>query len=292
RAANLISKASFIQEATDKDLEEADLLLAQFNPVWKGTNLQKNEYEIEDISKILHNSLKGRQGKPLTLALDSTFDLINSSKTGQLLNEFQEEIKQGTLNVICYRSGLKFDLFGMDNYCGAPFYTIHSQDEKWTFFDAILKDPVLQADQLSLNWFCLAYQNAPLQLELYQKQIFDNTKKLLGKVPNRLLNKNVNYRIIPIKDGVDPVFIDITVFGPLHQIKTAALVGGYLSVKCIEEGFPLFYRLSVGFHHTNLTMLFGEDCSTIRLTLGPDSDQVDFLAKCFERIDALNDSSP
>jgi hypothetical protein len=56
----------------------------------------------------------------------------------------------------------------------------------------------------------------------------------------------------------------------------------------MEGGQPIFYRPSLGFYHPNFTMLFGEENTTIRLTLGLDPAQVDILAECFEKIDALN----
>ena len=178
----------------------------------------------------------------------------------------------------------------MDNYCGAPVYMIHNQDSKWAPFDALLNDPALEADPLSLNWFCLAYQYATPRLEGYRKQIFDNTRALLDRVPVRLLNnKEVSYRIIPIKPDADPGFIDIKIFGPLHKVRGGALVGGLITVDCLQKGHPLFYRPSVGFYHPNLSILFGEHCTTIRLTLGLDPDQVDVLVESFKTIDSLND---
>jgi hypothetical protein len=95
---------------------------------------------------------------------------------GKLLEEFRKEIRSGALNIICYRSGLKFDLFGMDNYAGAPLFMIHNGDEKWRAFDLLLTDPALQTDRLSLNWFCLAYLYTGKELEEYRNQIFANTR--------------------------------------------------------------------------------------------------------------------
>ncbi len=288
--AELVSKASPANEASRTDLQEVDLILAQFNPVLKRIDYQVTEYKTENVAEILQKSLKVREGKPLTVALDCTLDYINSPKVASLLNEFQDEIASGILNVICYRSGIKFDLFGMDNYCGAPFYMIHTQSPTWTGFDALLTDPALQTDRLSFNWFCLAYQNAAPQLDLYRKQVFDNTRAFLNKVPAGLFSNNASYRIIPVKEGADPAFVDIKISGLLHQMKGPALIAGCLSLKCMEGGQPIFYRPSLGLYHTNFTMLFSEECTTMRLTLGLDPAQVDVLVDCFETIDALNNS--
>jgi hypothetical protein len=177
----------------------------------------------------------------------------------------------------------------MDNYSGAPFFMIHNRDSQWAPFESLLTDPVLQTDRLSFNWFCLAYKHAAPLLNLYRKEVFDHTRALLNKVPARLFenNKNLNYRIIPMEKEADAGFIDIKVFGTAHKLK-ASLIGGLLTMKCMEAKHPIFYRPSLGFYHPNLSLLYGEDRSTIRLTLGLDPSQVDILVECFEIMDALN----
>ena len=273
-------------------MKQVDLILAQFNPVLRRIDFEITEYRVEKVVETLHKVLSFDREKPLTLALDCTLDFIDSPRVSHLLNEFQKEIKMGSLNIICYRSGLKFDLFGMDNYCGAPFFMIHNQETKWAHFDLILNDPGLQTDRLSLNWFCLAYKCAADQLELYRKQIFDNTRALLNKVPQRLLHdQSSNYRIIPVEEGADLAFLDIKIFGPLHAIRGGLLAGGSLYLKCMEGGHPIFYRPSLGLYHPNFSMIFCDNFTTIRLTLGLDPAQIDVLAKTFELIDSLNGSS-
>src|SRR5581483_8992761 len=211
---NMASTSCSIEEASEDDWAEADLLMVQFNPVLKRIDFNVTDYKVEKIAETLHKALKAKEGKPLTVALDCTLDYINSPQTTRLLEEFQDAIANGALNILCYRSGLKFDLFGMDNYCGAPFYMIHNKDKKWTTFDFLCTDPVIQTDLLSLQWFCIAYQYAAHHLELYRKQVFDNTRQFFEKIPPRLLtNKNVDYRIIPVDQESNLAFIDIKIFG-------------------------------------------------------------------------------
>ncbi len=290
-AAELAGKTSSIEAAADEDWKEVDLILGQFNPVLKRIDFHTTEYKVEKIAEALRKALSARRGKFLTLAIDGTLDFINSPRMTTLIQEFQKEIEAGSLNIICYRSGLKFDVFGMDNYCGAPFYMIHNQEEKWAAFDLLLTDPVLQTDCLSLNWFCLAYKYAAPQLELYRKQIFENTRALLNKMPSQLFHdKSTGYRVVPVESGADPAFIDIKISGPLHEFRGAGLVGGGLFARCLEGGHPIFVRASLGFSHPNFSILFAEETTTIRLTLGLDPAQVELLADFFERIDALNGS--
>lgn len=275
------SFSSRVDQASEEEWKKADLLVAQFNPALR-PELGLSQYPVEKIADYLHRCLEGRE-KVLTLALDCTLDRIDSPKVTQLLEEFQNEIHEGILNIICIRSGNKFDLFGMDNYCGAPFFMIHHP--KWSHFQSMLVDPVLQCDRLSLNWFCLAYRHALPQLKLYQKQIFENTRALLNRVPEALLKRGT-HQIIPFAEEIDPSFIDMKISGRFHSFK-ASLVSGLLLLKSLEGGHPIFTRPSLGFYHPNFIVIFDKDHSTIRLTLGLDPAQVDLFAECFEIINKV-----
>ncbi len=288
--SHIVSRALPLAQATQEDYCQADLILAQFNPILRRIDYKVTHYRVENVSDTLRDILNARAGKPLTLAVDCTLDYLDSPRVAHLLSEFQTAIEQGTLNVICYRSGIKFDLFGMDNYCGAPLFMIHNQDAHWIAFDRLITDPLLQTDRLSINWFCLAFSYAKDQLECYRKHIFDNTRALLEAVPKRLLtDQTAKYQIVPIESSADAAFIDIKVYGPFHQMRTS-LLGGFLILKSMEQKHPLFCRPSLGFYHPNLSILFSDTCSTIRLTLGLDPSQVKVLADAFEIIDSMNTS--
>src|SRR3989344_2532450 len=279
RAVSLVSKATCVLDATEEDWKEADLILTQFNPVLKRNDVQ-TEYRLEKTIEQLRAFLNAGREKPLTLAIDCTVDFLDSPRVRSVLELFQREIEEGTLNVICFRSGLKFDLLGMDNYCASPFFMIHNHSEAWTGFNLLLTDPVLQTDLLSLNWFCLAYKYAAPQLELYRKQVFDNTRALLNRIPPKLYEKEATYRVMPMMEGTDPAFIEMKVFGPLHRLRASAVLGGGLYLKCLKEKLPIFCRRSIGFYHANFGLLFREKSSSMRLTVGLDPAEVDTLAAC------------
>jgi len=287
-----VSNCVPIEEASEEDWAQVDLILAQFNPALKRTHLEPTEYKIEQVAETVAKALKFREEKPLVVALDCTIDYIDSSRAAALIETFQREIEEGRLNIICYRSGLKFDLFGMDNYCGAPFFTVHNDAEHWKPFDALLFDEALVTDPLSINWFCLAYKHAAPYLENYRKDIFDNTRSLLEKIPPRLFEADSPYRVVAVDQETDLCFVDIKVTGPLHIVRGSALAGGLLYFKSMEKGFPIFYRRSIGFYHSNFAMLFSEENATIRLTLGIDSEEVDLFVETFEVMDTLNGASP
>jgi hypothetical protein len=284
-AAHWISDALSENEASEEDFRNADLLIAQFHPVLqRAPNIF--EYSEENIGAALRKALSAERQRPLTLALDDTIDFIRSPRVHDLLSEFRQEIEKGDLNVVCLRSP-KFDLFGMDNYSGAPFFMVHSTDPKWSAFDLLLSDPALQTDRLSANWFCLAYRFAAEEEDLYRKAIFDNTRALLEQTPPRLFEKSQPCRIVPFKEEAIPSFIDIRISGPFHKWR-AALVGWRLFSSSMEEKIPIFTRLSIGFYHPNFTVIFGEEDTTLRLTLGIDPKEASLFADCFKQIAELN----
>jgi hypothetical protein len=56
----------------------------------------------------------------------------------------------------------------------------------------------------------------------------------------------------------------------------------------MEAGYPLLYRPGIGFYHPNLAVLFGKECTTVRLTVGLDPAQIDVIVQCMKKINTLN----
>lgn len=279
----LCTTFSRADEASPEDWERANFLFVQCNPAVR-TDFQHERYESEKIEALIAKILSFDRKDPLTLALDTTLDYVVSPRVKGLLEEFSQEILDGKLNVVVFRSGNKFDLLGMDNYCGAPFFICHNNRFSFDFFAT---DQALQCDRLSLNWFCLAYRHALPQLEAYKKQIFANTRALLDLVPDTLSVNNPHYRVIPIAVEENSSFLDIKVAGPMQKFKAVGLVLPLFFLESMEGGHPMFNRPSLGFYHPNITVIFGEECSTIRVTLGLDPAQVATFAKCLQMIGEL-----
>ncbi len=280
------ASSKLFDEASTQEIKNVDLLALQFNPSLR-TDPNIKEYKREDVHGIINKCLRIKNGSPFTVILDSTFDAIQSQIVNGLIQEFEKEIRRGSLNIICFRSGNKYDLFGMDNYYGAPFFMVNNQDVHWASFQALFTDPILQCDRLSMNWFCLAYKYAAKELQLYQRLIFENTRAFLDDIPEKLLSPTARYRVIPMQEGVDPPFIDIKVTGPLHRMKGCALVAGSLYLSSMEGGYPIFSRPSLGFYHPNFTMIFDEKVTTIRLTLGLDPAHINVLSGWMKTLEKL-----
>ena len=284
QAVRLVSHAISTLEATEEDWKRADLILTQFNPVLKRDAPHFATYKLEQTVERLHQIFETRQERPLTLVIDSTIDFIDSLRVRQTLELFRKEIEQGILNIVCFRSGLKFDLFGMDHCSGSPFWMIHNANKHWDCFHSLLREPALQADSLSLNWFCLNYKYVAPELDLYRKQIFANTRALLHQIPAKLYDPTSFFQVTPMDEQIDPAFIEVRVRGPFHSLRASAILGGCLYLRCLQLGVPIFCRRSIGFFHANFGLLFGDTDSSARLTVGLDPSEIPILSTCFHDI--------
>jgi hypothetical protein len=127
------------QVLQDKEIQRVDLYLTEFNhnisfdPMLEKYHAGKVIDEIEMLLK------EKALTKHLTVAVDCTIDAINSARVAKLLSHFENEIKEGKLNFIFFRSGLKFDLFGMDHMYGSPYFIVNNGDPKWNGF-SVLKE--------------------------------------------------------------------------------------------------------------------------------------------------------
>ena len=119
------------------NLKKIDLYVGEFN---HNINIDPNHttYKGSDILGDVEKLLKAKPDtEHLTVAVDETIDFVNSNKTQQLLERFKDEIKSGKLNFVFFRSGQKFDMLGMDNYYGSPFYMINNGGQQWKNFKYI-----------------------------------------------------------------------------------------------------------------------------------------------------------
>ena len=160
-----------------------------------------------------------------------------------------------------------------------------------SYFDLLLKEEALLTDRLSLNWFCLAYKHTGRELDLFRSAIFANTRTLMDQIPDTLFDKSSPYQFIKTDKESDLTFIDIKTSGFCHALRGAVIAGGLLYLKCMENKIPIFYRTGFGFYHSNFSMLFFPEMTTIRLTLGLDFTEIDMFVKIFQTLDIFNQKS-
>lgn len=281
--ASFIGNDQRIENALqDTSLKQIDLYACQFNPNIE-IDAKHTHYAVRDIKADIRQILAQKnENKQLTVAVDCTIDYINSPKARDLLTTFQEEIKEGKLNFVFFRSGQKFDMFGMDNYYGSPFYMVNNGKAPWDAFDSLTEDIAHKTDKLSLQWFSLAYKYTTEQMDSYRAAIFKNTREILDHVPRLLqpLGKKSSQkiRISTADPEMECSFIDIKLIGKGHAIKSRAIMGLFYK-KCLKKGIKVHSRASFGFYHPNCIIIAvnaEEGSSTIRINpgLNPEENQI------------------
>lgn len=203
----------------------------------------------------------------LTVLVDATIDFTNSSENQKLLEKFQKEILEGRIQFMFFRSGIKLEMFGMDNHYGSPFIVINNGSSYWKQLNAPLFRKDFQTDSLSMQWFCLVYKYAFKELEWYKRKMFINTQDLIKRIPEEYYS---NEKINSATFGVDVLttFIHIkTKLGREPIVDTFKRKFDERDVKCYKD------RSSFGFIHPNIT-IFGITNVRINPGLNPKDNEI------------------
>lgn len=262
----------------DPAITKVDLYIGEFNH-----NINPNrDYHhytagsvIEDVEKLLKN----KKSEHLTVALDSTIDLVNSRKAKELLTRFHDEIERGELNLIIFRSGQKFEMLGMDNYYGSPFYMVNNGKAQWDAFKALRTEEAYQTDPLSIQWFCLVNKYAPSMLDLYRSAIISNSRNLLDRVPEELKSAGSPLRISTVDSEMSPAFLDLKIVDLRYIDKY--IVEEIFYKKMIAEGRKVHSRGSFGFYHPNFNFI---DATTLRINPGLDPKDNEIIVEVLKEI--------
>ena len=266
----------------DESVERVDLYCGQFNPNVE-IDSDFTHYRQRDVEKDISDLLAAKPKiEHLTVSIDCTIDSVPSEKITHLLQTFEKEIKSGKLNFIFLKSGQKLDMFGMDNYFGAPFYIVNNGSDHWKEYNALPTTRVHQTDSLSHQWFCLANKYASDSLNDYRARLFENSKMILSQIPPALLpdpsKPKQKIRVCTVDDAMEPSFIDVKVRGAAHQVRAFTLLG-LLYKKCEDRGIKIHSKASFGFYHINGIVISADDVphsSTIRInpSIHPEENEV------------------
>lgn len=239
----------------NNDIQKVDFYLGEFNHNIS-IHLDTDRYVAGDVIKEVQALLDAKPGiEHLTVAIDGTIDFHNSEKSKQVLEFFGEGIKAGKLNFVFFRSGQKYDMLGMDNVYGSPYYVVNNGDIHWKDFNDIRSYPGSMADDLSLQWFSLLYEFAPQATDIYRRQIFANAREILKHVPPSLEpGRNAKIKVCQVDDGMQPSFIDIKVLDP-NGAKIAGEIKAMFLSKFTDRGLKAHARASFGFFHPNINMI-------------------------------------
>ena len=280
----LLPKATpSLREALDNpSIESIDLYTAEFNhniDIDETHSHYKKGSVIEDIREIFDKKPKTDS---LTVAIDATIDFVLSENIQLLLETFSQEIKDGRLNVVVFRSGQKFDMLGLDNYYGSPFYILNNGDEKWSHFESLFEEKVFQTDPLSRQYFTWLASTDLLLADQYKKLIFDNTREILDQVPPTLLpEKHGDISIGTFDKEVQTPFLEITIGGP-NQDELRQFVQQRFIERFSLEGKNVYVRGSFGFPHPNITWIEPK----MRINPGIDSSEISLYKDFFNDLEA------
>lgn len=283
--AGFFSSSHTLDEAIkDPSIKEISLYSCQFHPNID-IDYRHTHYESDDIVANVEAILEAKpQTEHMTVAVDCTIDFKNSERVTKLLDHFKEEIESGKLNFVFFRSGQKFDMLGMDNYYGSPFYIVNNRDEYWESFNQFPESPAHKTDPLSLQWFSLANTYISKEMDEYREQIFKNTRELLDHVPKVLLptgDPKQKIRVNTAAENMEPCFLDIKVVGRFHRLKSLAIMA-YFYAKCLKKGIKAHSRASFGFFHPNCIIISinaERGSSSIRINPGLNPEENKTLIK-------------
>lgn len=275
----------------DPSVKSVDLFLGEFNHNVRLIPAH-DEYTPGDVIADVTALLNAKpETEYLTVAIDSTIDFINSSKAKEVLTHFSEAIREGKLNFVFFRSGQKFDMFGMDNYYGSPWYMINNGMNHWKSFDILLSEEAFKTDELSKQWFCLANKYAPKQQDFYRKALFENTKEILKHVPKVLLpGGNPLIKVCTVAEGMEPCFLDIKCYGE-HSISLVDQLEKTLYKIFTKSNVKIHSRGGYGYINPNINLFIeGLDCSsevkysTMRLHPGINDQEIDLYIQFLQYI--------
>lgn len=202
-------------------------------------------YRRENVGENIRYLLtSGKASKQLIVAVDCTIEKSLSPNVKELLEEFKEEIKEGKINFVFFNSGQKFDMLGMDNYYGAPFFMVNNGDEKWKPFDSLLHHPIHRTDSLSTQWFCLSHKYASKSLAQYKDLVFKNTRYILDRIPTSLLPRDDPKQQLKVNQAhpdMDVCFIDIKLRGLFKGLKSFQFMELFYK-KMVQAGVKVYSR--------------------------------------------------
>ncbi len=275
------------QVLQDKEIQRVDLYLTEFNhnisfdPMLEKYHAGKVIDEIEMLLK------EKALTKHLTVAVDCTIDAINSARVAKLLSHFENEIKEGKLNFIFFRSGLKFDLFGMDHMYGSPYFIVNNGDPKWNGFSVLKESEAYKVDSLSLQWFALSHRYALDELDAYRHAIFKNTKTILDNIPQDLkMSHQSPMTVTSVAEDMEACFIDIKFFGN-KSLRNIYFLEKQLYLKFLEKNKRIHTRGGYGYFNANINIYHkgidpSQEYCTLRINPGLDPLDSEIILQCLQ----------
>ena len=190
-------------ESINKSNKKYDIF---FGEIHHNISLNLTEYVQENLIDII-NSLYEKQlvADKFTVVIDVTLDFIRSSDMHQVIDQFQDKIKTGNLNLVFIRSAQKFDMLGLDNYYGGYSITVNSKNNFNTFnaeMDAYGVSGLAHQGLTHVSKYAATY------LDQYREAQIKNTKYFYQLLVDGGMLSSKGLKVAKIEDS-QPFFVDI-----------------------------------------------------------------------------------
>lgn len=244
-----------------------------------------DSYQLSDVTGQVETLLAASDSRhALTVTLDATIDFIQSKHIQEFLEHFSQQIQNGRLNVVIFRSGQKFDMLGMDDYYGSCFYMINNGQKHWQAFQELFTHEAYTCDDLSFQWFCLSYKYIRQDLDAYRQLIFENTRQILNQAPSVLLpGGNPNIKLAQVSSEMNPCFLDIKCYGN-DAIKLLYGLEKRLFQLFTKRDVKIHARGGYGYFNPTVNLFLNgldkrNDYATLRINPGIDPTEIELIVK-------------
>ncbi|CAM2070189.1 hypothetical protein SCOR_32740 [Sulfidibacter corallicola] len=239
------------------------------------TGRYKAENLIEQVRGLF---ARGLVSDHFTVAIDATIAKTDAPEIKQFLEAFKDEINDGRLNVVMFRSGQKFDMGGQDNL-NAGFTVTYNND---THFGAYNQGASNIGQPSIGNTQGMMHLELHCQRELngYREAIMGAHRALLDPHSELALPKHIrdpdpitgneSLTVAPTDDLGNTVFLDIRSpfinrFADAHDDTAYTFFMNRAEGLAKNAGLTFGTRPSFGFAHSNTASIAGRN---FRVTLG------------------------
>lgn len=237
-----------------------------------------------DSQKVVQDLLKARNGKPLTVVIDTSTSFFCGSEIQDLVDNFKQQIENGLLNIVVVNSLAKFSMAGLDKYTGGVVQTYNNPKVFKSFNDILIQQQSREklspeAERFFSLFFAIGHDDIHEYLDLINR----NTQRLYERLAPKLQTPDALIRLAERESDKIPMlsFQFDKIANQLcnnqdndvkNKVKAniSTLLQYYIYALAKSEGLPLDVRVSFGFAHSNLN----ECWIALRLTVGIENDEI------------------
>ncbi|PTY03040.1 hypothetical protein DB346_07240 [Verrucomicrobia bacterium LW23] len=270
--------------------ERVDLFVAEFH---HNISTTKTSYNAENVLKQVRALLAADPplvSDHLTIAIDTTIAKTDDPAVLALIEGLKQEIADGRVNLVLFRSGQKFDLSGFDHLSGGFMATYNKAGDYGAFNQG--QAEVERPSSVNLQGMLHFQKHAQEALNVYRGHVMYTNSSLLrpgsarySLPPSMVRDWSLGREALMVAPNTDrsAVFLDIrSPLGVTVADQRGINVGGkhdnpmYVHLKrhieTMAEAYGLVVsdRPSFGFPHLNITLVGAEK---LRITMGLETDR-------------------